>query len=302
MVKRWPFQTEESLKLIVRNANSSGKTEKNALLYQKLKYLLPMKQKEISTKDRQFNTDIAMLYNNIINLKHASKPKQSSYVDDTLTLCNMPSLYPCEERTSISTLPQTHQGFTPPKKCTSTPVKKSKSNWTLEEQKRLIKLIFEMKPEFSACNITEHVAKEMFPAIQTRVNRPLSSITSHWFCILQPVILSHMYGKLEYPIISAIFSHLISQKVNTIVDIDWKNLLRIWPFQTEKSLKAIVNRANDDARLPPDKVILYEKLHTLLPYYVNKKISPKKMKSNQELVNFYEGVMIQKRQNSYKKL
>ena len=171
-----------------------------------------------------------------------------------------------------------------------------------DEEKMLIKIIFEIKPNLNASHIDEKIAKEVFPLVQNRINRPVSSVTSHWFLILQPLILSNMYGKLEYPITAAIFSHLVTQKIESVQDVNWKNLLRIWPFQNEKSLKAIVNRANDDARVPSDRIKLYEKLQVLLRYYANKKITPKKMRSYRDIIDFYERIMKKKRQAEYKKL
>ena len=298
LIKTWPFQTEESLKLVIRNANTSGKTQKNTLLYQKLKKLLPGKRKPISSKDHEFNIKIAAIYNNLINSKHFSKPKSSKHARGTSLISNVIEASPCYDIGSVSKLPKSPQEFLPLKESHSTPVKKT--NWTLEEEKMFIKTIFKIKSDLSASHIDEKVAKELFPLIQTRVNRPVSSMTSHWFLILQPLILSNMYGKLDYPITAAIFTHLITQKVCSVNDVNWKDLLTVFPFQNERSLKAIVNRANGDSRVPPQKMKLYEKMHVLLQFYANKKITPQKMKANRDVISFYEDLMVKRRQKAYK--
>ena len=109
-----------------------------------------------------------------------------------------------------------------------------------------------------------------------------------------------MYGKLDYPITAAIFTHLITQKVYSVNDVNWKDLLTVFPFQNERSLKAIVNRANGDSRVPPQKMKLYEKMHVLLQFYANKKITPQKMKANRDVISFYEDLMVKRRQKAYK--
>ena len=88
--------------------------------------------------------------------------------------------------------------------------------------------------------------------------------------------------------------------MKSLEDVNWKELHRLWPLQNERSLKAIVSRANDDSRVPANKVKLYEKLHVLRPYYLNKKKSAKKSQANQEIINFYEKIMLEKRQNTFK--
>ena len=300
MVNRWPYQTEQSLKLIVRNAKGSGKAQQDVHLHQKLKHLLRSKRKPIPSKDQEFNITIATFFNNILKSKHVSKSEISPHIQDVSMLKKASPPLICNPVENVSKLLQTNEDFMPSQKCHSTPTKKS--NWSLDEEKILIKTIFEIKPDLNASHIDEKIAKEIFPLVHTRINRPLPSIMSHWFLILQPLILSNMYGKLEYPITAAVFSHLITQRVESVHDINWSNLLHIWPFQNEKSLKSIVNRASDDARLPPGKDKLYEKLHVLLQYYANKKITPKKMRTYRDIIEFYETIMKKKRQAEYKKM
>ena len=300
MVNRWPYQTEQSLKLIVRNASSSGKATKAKHLYQKLKHLLPLKRKPIPSKDKGFNTTIADFYNNLIKSKRVLKPQSVNLPESSSTLQSASTLLIQNPDGNSSKVCQSNKDFLSSQICTSTPVKKS--NWSLDEEKMLIKSIFEIKPHLNASHVDERTAKEIFPLVQNRINRPVPSMLSHWFLVLQPIILSYMYGKLEQPITAAIFSHLITRKVKSIQNIDWKILLHIWPFQNERSLKAIISRANDDPRVPSNKVELYEKLHVLLPYYANKKITPKKMRSNKNIIDFYEAIMKKKRQEEYKTL
>ena len=301
LVKRWPFQTEESLKLMVRSAKNWGKNEKNIFLYQKLKHLLPKKRKPLSLKDQEFNSSIATAYNDILKTMPSINKKSINQFKEVSP--ETKNRLPLGIRSqNVFNLPTTSQEFIPPKNHVSTPVKKTKRSWSLEEEKILIKGIFQVRQDFNASHINETAAKNIFPRLQPLVNRPLSSITSHWFLILQPLILSHIYGKLDFPITASIFSNLISRKVRSLQDVNWKELLQLWPFQNERSLRAIVSRANDDVRVPSNKVHLYEKLHVLRPYYVNKKTSSKKVQTNKEIIDFYEEIMLKKRQNAFKNL
>ena len=299
LIKRWPFQTEESLKLMVRSAKNTGKYNQDEFLFHKLRRLLPLKRKSLSVRDQEFNTAIANAFS--ILKQNQSTSMESTYQVKNVSPEQNKRRLPLGSRSqNVSSLPNSNQDFIRNGNSTSTPIKKSKRSWTLEEEKNLIKSIFKVNKDFNASHIDETVAKNIFPRLQNKLNRPLSSIISHWFLILQPLILAHVYGKSDLPIIPSIFSNLISQKVKSLEDVNWKELHRLWPFQNERSLKAIVSRANDDSRVPANKVKLYEKLHVLRPYYLNKKTSSKKSQTNKEIINFYEKIMLEKRQNAFK--
>ena len=299
LVKRWPFQTEESLKLMVRSAKNTGKYSQDEFLFQKLRRLLPLKRKSLSVRDQEFNTAIANAFS-ILKQNQLNSMESTSQVKYISPEQNKRRLPLGSRSQNVSNLPTSNQEFIQNGNSTSTPMKKSKRSWTLDEEKILIESIFKVNKDFNASHIDETVAKDIFPRLQNKLNRPLSSIISHWFLILQPLILAHVYGKSDLPIIPSIFSNLISQKVKSLEDVNWKELHRLWPFQNERSLKAIVSRANDDSRVPANKVKLYEKLHALRPYYLNKKKSSKKSQTNQEIINFYEKIMLEKRQNAFK--
>merc|ERR1712059_58765 len=126
-----------------------------------------------------------------------------------------------------------------------TPTESKKSNagkrqgFSQEEQKLLMKAIFERKPYLKANQITGDTIKEIYPTIKSKVNRPLNSITNHRFCTMQPLILSWLHGKEECPIMSEILRHLVAHRVKNIQDIDWDASVRRWPFQNEKNLRCI---------------------------------------------------------------
>ena len=174
-----------------------------------------------------------------------------------------------------------------------------KGSWTLEEDKRLIEMIFKIEPNLDASKIDEQIAEKIFQQIKVSLKRPVSSITRRWLVSLQPILLSSMYGKLNVPITSAIFSYLISQKVRSFYDINWTTLLKIWPFQTEKSLKVIVQRAVNDPKVT-EKEILFEKLILLLPFYTNKTLTPLKKSYNESIVSYYNNIKTKKRQSEYR--
>ena len=180
LVKRWPFQTEESLKLMVRSAKNSGNNAKNIFLYQKLKHLLPQKRKSLSIKDQEFNSAIAVAYDNVIKAKH---PINVESTDLLKTVCiEEKNRVPLGVRSqNICILPKTTNEFIPTINHVSTPVKKSKRSWTLEEEKILIKGIFDIKQDFNASHVDETTAKKIFPRLQSLVNRPFSFLLFLFF-------------------------------------------------------------------------------------------------------------------------
>ena len=77
LVKRWPFQTEESLKLMVRRAKNTGNYSQDEFLFQKLRRLLPLKRKSLSVRDQEFNTAIANAFS--ILKQNQSTSMESTY-------------------------------------------------------------------------------------------------------------------------------------------------------------------------------------------------------------------------------
>merc|ERR1712096_301411 len=115
-----------------------------------------------------------------------------------------------------------------------------------------------------------------------------------WGEMLQPILLSNMYGKLDFLITAPLFVELIRQRVTSVADISWNRLIELWPFQTIKSLKRIVLNASRDKRAE-HKTVLHQKLKVLFEFYKRKKITPTARGFRENIVGLYNSEMCEKR-------
>ena len=137
LVRKWPFQTEESLKLMVRSAKNTGKYSQDEFLFQKLRRLLPLKRKSLSLRDQEFNTAIANAFR--ILKQNQSTSTESTYQVKYVSPEQNKRRLPLGSRSqNVSNLPTSNQEFIQNGNSTSTPMKKSKRSWTLDEEKKLI--------------------------------------------------------------------------------------------------------------------------------------------------------------------
>ena len=162
--------------------------------------------------------------------------------------------------------------------------KGTKKSFTLEEDKLLIRKLLEIT-NLNVKEISAKVVRDNAEILTQYLDRQPSSIIGRWRGYLQPIILSSIHGKLNINVTPEIYMFLISQKIKTIEEIDWNELLNRWPFQTEESLKLMVRAANTPGKTPECKY-LHQRLGKLLPIK-RKPTSAREVDLNNKIAEFY---------------
>lgn len=162
--------------------------------------------------------------------------------------------------------------------------KGTKKSFTLEEDKLLIRKLLEIT-NLNVKEISAKVVRDNAEILTQYLDRQPSSIIGRWRGYLQPIILSSIHGKLNINVTPEIYMFLISQKIKTIEEIDWNELLNRWPFQTEESLKLMIRAANTPGKTPECK-FLHQRLCKLLPIK-RKPTSAREVDLNNKIAEFY---------------
>lgn len=159
-------------------------------------------------------------------------------------------------------------------------------SWTTEETEVFLNFIFnDAKSNPGVVNDVEYIENLPLLVIYESakiLNRHPHYVRMSWAQLIKPTLLSYHDGTLQIDIIKAeFFKYIVENKVHATQDIDWPNVIKLFPrhnrFSLNCMLRSIVKYSG--------KIPLYEAVKT----YLKKDHPPRQSALNrrQHIINLY---------------
>jgi hypothetical protein len=136
-------------------------------------------------------------------------------------------------------------------------------SWTTEDYEVFLNFIFnDAKSNPEDVNYVEYIQNLPLSVIYESakiLNRHPQNVLSRWYQI-KPTLLSYHKGSLQMDIKAEFFKYIVEMKVHATQDIDWPNVIKLFPGQNPRSLHNMFRYIGQFS----GKIPLYEALKTYL--------------------------------------
>ena len=155
--------------------------------------------------------------------------------------------------------------------------------WSLAEETIFIEHFFANKKQSDPKYINS-IGYPDLDTISKLLNRPRDYVNHHWYTSVKPALLAHHGGCLLTCVKSDFFDYLLEKKVREILDIDWAEATKKFPFETSYSMIVFLSdrRFSSMADKP-----LYVRLQLSRPFWIDSQFSPKKLLFRKKIVELY---------------
>ena len=117
--------------------------------------------------------------------------------------------------------------------------------FNLDEDFKILKFVHENSDISSVTSLKSITRKSLYP-LSNVLQRAGNKISNHWMNTILPNILAHLYGAAHLQWKEDFLKYLVNEKILSISDICWQDVLIRWPFLTKSQasiyLSEIINR------------------------------------------------------------
>merc|ERR1712080_580072 len=100
---------------------------------------------------------------------------------------------------------------------------------------------------------------------------------------IKPVLLSYHYGKMDYNWKYAFLCYVVEKKITSAKEIQWKEVVKLYPYQTQRSLHALLHNISQyHSNSPLDN--LYLVVQKRINYYREKDLTEDEIEYRSEIV------------------
>jgi len=111
--------------------------------------------------------------------------------------------------------------------------------WTIEEEKFMIETLF-MNKDLGITAIRS-INSSDYKNFQP-IKRNASQVRSHCEIYIKPILLKYHYGKLGCSSKYDFMCYVVENKIRSVKEINWKEVLQIFPYETTLSLHQALNQ------------------------------------------------------------
>ena len=161
--------------------------------------------------------------------------------------------------------------------------------WSLTEEAIFIEHFFADKTH-SDPRLINSISFPDFGGVSEILNRPSFHINCHWLGSVKPALLAYHGGCLLTCVKADFLDYLIEKKVRGVLDIDWAEATKKFPFETSTSLKCFmkseVRKFDRCFSSMADKPV-HVKLQLSRPGWKDSQFSPKAKSYREKIVELY---------------